>query len=158
MTTEQVAIVSGAAVGIAGVLAPTLTAWLDRKHRRDLAQAERRHTLRSQTYADVAALLERQRLFIMRTEPMIGPVPPAPEMLQDDEWMQLGGRVAVVSSPEVRVAIQEASRQTNLFIGTVMAYRAQLEGAGNRMHQARQQALGALDAAELAMSKELDSL
>ena len=33
MTTEQIAIVSGATVGIAGVDAPTLTAWLDRHNR-----------------------------------------------------------------------------------------------------------------------------
>jgi hypothetical protein len=42
VTTEQIAIVSGAAVGIAGVLAPTLTARFDRRH--------------------LAAFLERQRL------------------------------------------------------------------------------------------------
>jgi hypothetical protein len=71
MTTAQPAILSGAAVGIAGVFAPAITARLDRKHRRDLAQADRRHTLRSRTYGDIGAFLERERLFVMRTEATI---------------------------------------------------------------------------------------
>jgi hypothetical protein len=164
VTTEQIAIVSGAAVGIAGVLAPTLTAWLDRKHRRDLAQAERRHALRSRTYADAAAFLERERLLVMRTEAIVGPAPPAPPPLHDDDWTQLEGRITVASSRAVRAAIQEAHRQANLFVGAVMAYRGvraqpqQLEGAGNQMHEARTAALAAIDDAERVMREELDSL
>jgi hypothetical protein len=116
VSTEQIAIVSGAAVGIAGVFAPTITAWFDRKHQRALAQAERRHTRRSQAYAEAGALLERERLFVLRTEPFIGPLPSPPAPLSDDEATRLGGSIAVASSLEARRAINEAHHRTSLFV------------------------------------------
>src|SRR5438876_703377 len=66
VTTAEIAIVSSAGVGFAGVLAPSLTAWLDWQHQQGLARAERRHAVLVQVYREAGAYLERLRLVILR--------------------------------------------------------------------------------------------
>jgi hypothetical protein len=158
MSTEQVAILSGAVVGIVGILAPALTAKRDREHRRELAQAERHHQLRADVYARAGGFLERQRLVVYRTEPFMGPTMPAPDPLPDSEWTALEGSIAVASSIAVRTAIGQAHQRGNEFVLAVFEYRGDAEGAGAEMQAARQRALDAVDEAERVMRDELAGL
>jgi hypothetical protein len=158
VSTEQIAIVAGAVVGVAGVLAPSLTARLDRNHQRKLAQAQRRHGFRADVYRSAGAFLERQRLLRLRIEPIWGPTSPPPDPLADEDWTRLEGSIAVASSPEVRAAIGEAHRRANQFVVDAIAYRRQEPDAGVKMIESRQRALDALDEAERLMNTELVAL
>jgi uncharacterized membrane protein len=61
VTTAELGLVRTAAVGIADVAGPTLTAWLNRAHERAMLRSTRNYEQRHQTYIDVGIFLERQR-------------------------------------------------------------------------------------------------
>jgi hypothetical protein len=57
----------------------------ERAHGERLARSGRLHEQRRAAYVEIARLLERQRLYLVRTEPLRGPKPDPPPPLSDDE-------------------------------------------------------------------------
>jgi hypothetical protein len=75
---------SGAAVGLAGLAFGYFNGRSERQHAEGLARGSRLHDQRLAAYAELARYLERERLYLQRTEPMIGPQPDPPGPLDDD--------------------------------------------------------------------------
>jgi len=167
-TIAVVAVASGAFVGLAGIAAGYFTAKGERSHSEKLARSTRLHSLRAEAYGELAVFLERQRMYIQRVEPMMtfGEPLEAPETPRDEEWMELMGRTAIASSEEVREAVDAAGRKTREWEYRVMEYRRAKNYAEGKegadiamaMHNARQDAYAAIDAAEQRMRDELAAL
>jgi hypothetical protein len=163
--------VTTGAVGVAGILAPTLTAWRQRVHERTLARAERMFGTRSETYAEIGRYLRRERLYVERTLPVLGPIPDPPERLDDEEWARILGRVAVHASKETLAALEEVRDRVQKFGAAALTHRLLEPQAGRRpelanqlfevretANAARERAYAAIDEAERIMREELASL
>jgi len=162
-------ILAGAAGAIGGLLFSYFNGRAERIEARTLARHSRLHTQRLDAYAQLAAFLERERLFVERTEPEIGlgePQPP-PEPLDEEEWLSMQGRVAVAGSDAVSDAVGEAHRCAHVFAAAVWHYNAMRDrtqnlyapgGPREKMDDARRVALDAIDAAERVMRDELADL
>src|SRR5262245_28008984 len=102
MTTEQLGLLTTAAVGIAAAGGPFLTARLSRSHERAMVLYEQRRSL----YRDLGGHLERQRMLLRelaRAEAYAGLRSDAlPEALSLAAQADLFGRAAVEASPEVQ--------------------------------------------------------
>ena len=149
-------------VGIAAAASPSFTAWANRKHERDLARSERLYGQRRDLYVELAAFLERDRMGIARTEPIISfgePLKP-PEEVTDEDWIAMCGRWVVLASGDVQDGMLEASKRDQ-FVSSVMSYKA-VRGQGGdwseprkQMDDARERAYAAFDGAEKTMNAEL---
>jgi len=93
---------------------------------RGLARSGRLHEQRRLAYTEVARQLERQRLFLERTQTLL-PTPPPPAPLDDDEWTALNGLAAISTSPEVEAALRETVQTVSVFQGAVSLYRHEEE-------------------------------
>lgn len=106
----------------------------ERAERRDEARAERIFRVRSDAYAEAAAYLRRERLYVERTLPVIGPLPDPPEPLDDAEWARVLGRISVHASDDALDALDVVRQRTNAFAGRVMTHHMleqQAERRGN---------------------------
>jgi hypothetical protein len=152
-------------VGLGGLAFGYFNGRSERRHALRLARGGRLHQQRLAAYADLAAYLERERLYLHRTEPMIGPQPDPPAPLDDDEWTRLTGRMSVSGSREALLALEEAQRRAHSFNGALMAYRGmrnqnalQMPAARQRMDEVRTRASEAIDEVERLMRNELAEL
>jgi hypothetical protein len=155
----------GGIVGLGGLAFGYFNARSERRHTERLARGGRLHQQRLAAYADLAGYLERERLFLHRTEPMIGPQPDPPPPLDDDEWARLNGRLAVSGSREALAALEEAQRRSQSFDGARMVYvgmrnqnALQMPEARRRMDEARRRASEAINEVERLMRDELAGL
>lgn len=142
----------------------------ERAHGERLARSGRLHEQRFAAYREIARLLERQRLFLIRTEPILGPKPDPPQPLDDDEWSAVSGLAAVSPSQDVLTALKEAAQKTSDFEIAVSTYRRvearpavsqrgdDAMDARLGMDEARDRALGAIAEAQRTMREELAKL
>jgi hypothetical protein len=130
------------------------------------ARGQRLFQLRADTYAEVGRMLERERLWLQRIEPIIviGDPLPIPENFDDGGWETLIGRIAVGSSAEVLALVEDVHNKFRAFQGYAFTYRqlrdttARLQGSGQEMETARGVARDAIDATEVLMREELAGL
>jgi hypothetical protein len=130
------------------------------------ARGQRLFQLRADTYAEVGRMLERERLWLQRIEPIIviGDPLPIPENFDDGEWETLIGRIAVGSSAEVLALVEDVHNKFRAFQGYAFTYRqlrdttARWQGSGQEMETARGVARDAIDATEVLMREELAGL
>jgi hypothetical protein len=130
------------------------------------ARGQRLFQLRADTYAEVGRMLERERLWLQRIEPIIVIGDPLPilENFDDGGWETLIGRIAVGSSAEVLALVEDVHNKFRAFQGYAFTYRqlrdttARLQGSGQEMETARGVARDAIDATEVLMREELAGL
>jgi hypothetical protein len=130
------------------------------------ARGQRLFQLRADTYAEVGRMLERERSWLQRIEPIIviGDPLPIPENFDDGGWETLIGRIAVGSSAEVLALVEDVHNKFRAFQGYAFTYRqlrdttARLQGSGQEMETARGVARDAIDATEVLMREELAGL
>jgi hypothetical protein len=130
------------------------------------ARGQRLFQLRADTYAEVGRMLERERLWLQRIEPIIVIGDPLPilENFDDGGWETLIGRIAVGSSAEVLALVEDVHNKFRAFQGYAFTYRqlrdttARWQGSGQEMETARGVARDAIDATEVLMREELAGL
>jgi hypothetical protein len=167
VTTAELGLVTTAIVGVAAAASPALTAWANRKHEHDLARSVRLYDQRRDLYVELAAFLERDRMFIARTEPILTigdePLKP-PSEVTDEDWIKMRARWVALASDDVQAGMLEASTKRNDFVGAVMVYKGTPRGHANwpdarkQMDEARDAAYAAFDDVERTMNAELASL
>jgi hypothetical protein len=163
---------SGAFVGLGGLVFAYLNGRSERQHGERLARSGRLHEQRFTAYREISRLLERQRLYLTRTEPFLSK-PDLPAPLDDEEWATVSGLAAISPSEDVLAALQDASQKTSDFeihAYTYQRIRARPSAARvnedpeeepkerQSMDTARDRALGAITEAERAMREELAAL
>lgn len=160
----------GAVGTIGGLLFGYFNGRAERTEARALSRNSRLHAQRLDAYAELAAFLERERLYIARTEPVItfGEAMPPPPALSENDWLTMQGRVGVAGSEAVERAVKDAQAAAMKFIGAVSVYRSADRrgtpdlysegGLREQMDKARERATTAIDEAERAMRDELASL
>lgn len=161
-------VASGAVVGLGGLVFAYFNGKEERVHAQRLARTSQIHEQRRLAYIEIARFLERQRLFLVRTHPIIGPKPDPPEPMGDDEWATVSGLASNFPSREVEAALIEAANRTNAFQAAVWLYQWEEEhgrsatgtdrSARLEMDEARDRATDAISQAQRAMSDELASL
>jgi hypothetical protein len=118
---------AGVAAGALGTIGGLVFAHLGRRaeheHARELSRSQRLHAQRQDAYVQVAAFLERSRLWAFRTEPFWGPQPEPPEPANDEEFVRLSALIAVAGSPEVQEKVRDATSRLRIFEITVGTYR-----------------------------------
>jgi hypothetical protein len=160
---------SGAIVGLGGLVFAYFNGKAERVHTERLARSGCLHEQRRLAYVEIARFLERQRLFLIRTYPFMGPKPAPPEPLGDDEWSAVSGLAAVSPSREVEAALQDAAQRGTEFESAAAIYqheetsRRVLTQEGQKsarqvMDESRDSALAAITKAQHAMRDELASL
>ncbi len=174
MTTAEIGLVTTAVVGVAAAAGPAVTSWLDRKHQRDLARAQRLFDQRRQTYNDLAKFLERQRTILDRTgyqSEFRKAIPAPPAQVSDEEWVELQGRTAVTGSIEVQERLSGYREAIGNFTLAVMEFeredkkREGVQTLPHRWNEAQQivtamrkEALESIDDVERVMRDELANL
>jgi len=163
-----VGVSSGAVVGLGSLVFAYLNGKSERAHGERLARSGRLHEQRHTAYVEIARLLSRQRLFLIRTEPIIGPKPDPPPPLDDDEWAAVNGVASISPSPGVLTALEEAAQKPSDFEIAVFNHRRveanprvlgdQGMDARMEMDTARDRALAAITEAERAKREELAKL
>lgn len=158
---------SGAIVGLGGLVFAFFSGRSERAHGERLALSGRLHEQRLTAYVQIAGFLERQRLFLIRTEPFYsepGQADPPPP-LNDDEWAAVNGLAAVSPSPEVLAALEYAQEGARFFEYAVRELRNALDAEGPQLFTARQQkdnarqrAIAAINETERVMREELAGL
>jgi hypothetical protein len=160
-------VLSGALVGIVGVGFAYFNGKSERTHSERIARSGRLHEQRLSAYIELGKALRRQGMFVVRTEPLIGPQPDPPDALDDEEWTALMGRAVVSASPDVLSALEDSNDETMRFqfaVGQVVQMNAQaadanqLVQARQRLDEARERALNAIEEAERVMREELAAL
>ena len=155
-TGDQWIAVVGILAGVVGTLGglafSLLNGRAERAQARALARASRLHAQRLDAYADLAAFMERERLYIQRTEPQvaIGEGQPPPEPVGDEEWLAMQGRVAVAGSAAVEAAVKKAQLAAHKFSGTVFVLRAMRGGTPH-------QEAGAWEQTEAARTRAVEA-
>ena len=167
------ALASGALIGLSSLVFAYFNGRSERTHGERLARSDRLHEQRFAAYKEVARLLERQRLYLTRTEPLVGPKPDPPRPLDDEEWATVSGLVAISPSADVLAALEDASQRTNDFEIHAFTYRRinarpsaarvnedpeEEPKARRSMDDARVHALEAITEAERAMREDLAQL
>jgi hypothetical protein len=113
-------------------------------HERILAHDARLYESRSRVYEDLLADVHRDQLAMARTHPIIGPMPPPPPMLSDEEYLRLTARVAAFGSPEVLTALEAFTAKVRGFFAEAHTYDAMNLQQGHAdpmpMHNLRQEA------------------
>ena len=96
-----------------------------REHASVEARKDRQYALRLDGYRAASQYLERARLWVQLTEPLMTPAaaPPKP-MEPNDEWIELGSTIAIAASDEVQVSMGEAVEAQRGFLYAVDEYRA----------------------------------
>jgi hypothetical protein len=166
-------VLSGVVVSGASFVFAYFNAKEERSHGERLARSGRLHEQRFVAYREIARLLERQRLYLVRTEPIIGPKPEPPQPLEDEEWAEVSGLASISPSPEVLAALEEAAQKTSDFEIHAFTYRRinarpsaarvnedpeeELK-ARLSMDTARDHALDAITEAERSMREDLAKL
>jgi hypothetical protein len=163
----------GALVGLGGYVFAYFNGRTERAHGERLARSSRLHEQRFTAYREISRLLERQRLYLARTEPFLGPKPDPPPPLDDEEWATVSGLAAVSPSEGVLAALQDASQKTSDFETRAFTYRRinarpaaarvnedpdEEPKARRSMDAARDQALDAISEAQRTMRDELAEL
>jgi hypothetical protein len=103
-------VIATAVVALGGFWINRGTAKDDREARAAEAERERLLHLRLEANVEAAAILERIRMFVDRTVPLLdfADQPEPPDAPPDEEWWTLGGRLAVTMSPAVHDAFRAA--------------------------------------------------
>ena len=127
------ALASGALIGLSSLVFAYFNGRSERTHGERLARSDRLHEQRFAAYKEVARLLERQRLYLTRTEPLVGPKPDPPRPLDDEEWATVSGLVAISPSADVLAALEDASQRTNDFEIHAFTYRRIRIGDAHRV-------------------------
>jgi hypothetical protein len=164
---------SGVLVGGGSLVFAYFNGRSERQHGERLARSSRLHDQRFAAYKEIARLLERQRLYLTRTEPFIGPKPDPPPPLDDEEWAGVSGLAAISPSQDALTALENASQKTSDFEIAVFTYRqinarpaaARVDedpdeelDARRSMDAARNRALEAISEAQRTMREELAEL
>lgn len=76
-------VLSGVLVGGVGLVFAYFNGKSERAYGERLARSGRLHEQRLAAYKEIARLLQRQRLYLVRTEPIIGPKPDPPQRSAD---------------------------------------------------------------------------
>ena len=177
LSGDQWLALAGVLSGVIGVAGGLVFAYFnakeERSHGERLARSGRLHEQRFAAYREIARLLERQRLYLIRTEPFIGPKPEPPQALDDEEWAGVSGLASISPSREVLAVLEEAAQKTSDFEIHAFTYRRINErppaarvnedpeeelNARLSMDAARNQALGAITEAERVMREDLATL
>jgi hypothetical protein len=116
-------VLSGVIVGGGGLVFAYFNGRSERQHGERLARSGRLHEQRFAAYREISRLLERQRLYLTRTEPILGPKPDPPPRLDDEEWATVSGLAAISPSEDVLTALEDASQKTSDFEIDVLKYR-----------------------------------
>jgi hypothetical protein len=165
-TGDEWLALAGLAAGALGTLGGLVFAYFNRKaeqqHARELSRSERLHAQRRDAYVQLAAFLERMRLWAYRTEPFMGPQPDPPTQASDDEWTRLSGLAAVAGSLDVQSKMNGASKRLRDFEIAVLHYRTgrdeRFVETRRQMEDARQAAFAAITEVQEAMRDELANL
>jgi hypothetical protein len=173
MTGDHWVAVVGIAAGVVGTLAGLVFAFFsaraDRTQVRVLARSGRLHAQRLDVYAELSAYLERERLYIERTEPKatIGGGQDPPDPLDEEDWLKMIGRVAIAGSDEVETAIKNAQQGASKFAGALGVHLAMARQGGTpiqqsearqQMDDARDRAVAVIEEAQRVMRDELANL
>ncbi len=165
MTTAQLGLVTTAAVGIAAVLSPAVSGWLERRHGRGMTRSTRLYEQRRDTYVAVGRFLERGRLILERLARPIGAPSAPPFEPTDEEWIELQGSVAVCGSETVLLALAKYRYFASAFGSAAVTYlmleRQKVREIGDaqlELERTRTRALETLAAAQAAMRDELTKL
>lgn len=106
--TEVVALITAGSTTVVAVCGYALN-WFgtlrSHRHERELARTARLHDEVRTVYEDVARFTTWLAVFVERTHPIIGPVPPVPAPPTDAQAIDLLAHVAVIGSAEVEAAL-----------------------------------------------------
>jgi hypothetical protein len=102
MTTAELGLITTAIVGVAAAAGPALVSWANRRHERVMTRSTRLYEQRRKAYEDVAAFLERTRLWVAPYGPNW---PDDPTRTTADEWADLMARAAVAGSADVQARL-----------------------------------------------------
>jgi hypothetical protein len=164
---------SGVLIGGGGLVFAYFNGKSERQHGERLARSGRLHEQRFTAYREISRLLERQRLYLVRTEPFLGPKADPPPPLDDEEWATVSGLAAISPSEGVLAALENATERAGDFESDAFTYRrikarppaARVDEdpdeelkARRTMDAARGEALDAISEAQRKMREELAEL
>ena len=142
-----------------------------RDHATSEAQASRRFEVRLEAYKAASVHLERLRMWVECTLPMIGPKPDPPDLAPDDAWTELSGIVAVSLSDDAMKAMQAVNAAAREFMYVVSEVKAQEENPlgqpwdpnyertpRKKLEDVRAKAFAAIEEAQRVMREELAEL
>jgi hypothetical protein len=166
-------VLSGVLVGGGGLVFAYFNGKSERQHGERLARSGRLHEQRFTAYREISRLLERQRLYVVRTEPFLGPKADPPPPLDDEEWATVSGLAAISPSEDILAALENASERAGDFDFEASTYRRikarppatrvnedpdeELK-ARRTMDAARGEAIDAISEAQRKMREELAGL
>jgi hypothetical protein len=160
-------VLSGALGVLVGVGFAYVNGKSERAHSERVARSGRLHGQRLSAYVELARALRRQGMYVVRTEPLVGPQPDPPAALDDEEWAALMGKAIVAASPDVLAALEDANTETMTFqfaVNELAQMNAQaalpnlLVAARQRLDDTRGRALNAIEETERLMREELATL
>jgi gas vesicle protein len=158
-------VMSGAIVGVAGLVFAYMNGKAERVHGEKLARSERLYDQRREAYGSAAEVLEKYRRYIRITE--AGMDLPDPDVPDTDDSASMYAALSVSASSDVAAALDRFDELGTAFIGTVYAYTGirrqggaihMEEEARQAMEEAREHAIEAIDEAERLMREELSEL
>lgn len=164
-----VAVVSTATVAVSAQWSANRRAAADREHTERRERATRHYAARLDAYRDATRLLERNRVTVARTYPIlvVGTPDPPPAALDEDEYHALVARIAIASSETVLGELETANAAIREYNGYSWSYGGiaaqaphsnQAIAAHRAMQPAREAAYTAIDEAERIMREELRML
>jgi hypothetical protein len=133
MDTAQLAIITSAVLGLAGISVPAATARGNRKHEREMARRARLHDQRRHVYTKVALYCEteRVRMWELTNEwTVAGRVDFYPDKNVRNE---LQAEIAVAGSREVQDALSEVYDAVFPVVGAVVSRSVLRKGGGREM-------------------------
>ena len=148
-------------VAALGIVVPVVDRALDRRHTRAMAKAERDHARLLTLYYEVGGALETWRLYVQRTHPVFGPLPPPPDGPSDDELTKLEAQLAIGGSTAAGQRVRETSaalRKFEVAAGQYQSLREHNENwtdAWQAMDAARILVYEAINRAEATMHEEV---
>jgi hypothetical protein len=171
-------VLSGAILGVGGLVFSYFNGGKERAHARQLAEGQHEHEVRMwrsqrhyedcrETYLDLlrALLIVRERVAL--TEPIITweGMPEPPEPPPDDEWRDLRARVIALAAESVNEATNDLGDKVRDFHSSVIGYRitrddpgGDLEAASTRMLAAREEVNTAFEELQTLVRQELAAL
>lgn len=144
LTTAELSILATVVVALAGFAFNALSFDRDRKaraaqavleheHAERLGRSERTFRIRADAYAEAAQLLRIQQLVVWRADPYMHPdeasFPDLKDVIREDEWARIMGRIAVHSSPDALAALEDVRQRMNSLALAMTALRASQRAA-----------------------------
>jgi Mg2+ and Co2+ transporter CorA len=131
MDAAGLAAIGGSAVGVAGVAFGWLNSRGERdhaihiavaqhQHESDIARNARLHEEMSNGYAALLQVFYLYQLIVVRTHPMIGPLPAPPAWPPDEHVQEVAARASVIGSEDVVAAFEDLLARLGEFRAQVM--------------------------------------